>query len=467
MNEKLSFKTKLGYGIGAAGDTLPYNLFTTYFLFFLTDVAGVAPAAAGIVSSISIAWNAVTYPVVGYMSDKSTNPKGRRSPWMFNSLWPLAIFVFLLFIPVQLDPVLKAGYYMLFAMAMWSAFTSYNVPWSALGAELTQDYDERNTLRLIVSFLSVPFTLMTSSGPVFITDRLGRIGISPQVSWAIIGALGGVVILIFGLISWNSVRRKEHRQVLPDRKEKYSGFVKNFCELLKIRAYRIIVVVMALYNVGFTFFFNLNVYVMKYCAGMTELQQATYWSVYSIVSFASLFLIMQVASRMGKNMCLIIFGGAFCAVEIVFFITGISSFLQMIVYGILSTIATSSYYSIIYSFIYDCSEIDEYIYGKRREASLISCAQFVLKIGVAISNAATGILLAAYGYTASGSESGETVHGLLVIQNLIPAVIVIAALLLFIAYPVNKKRYNALLDALNARKQGCEYSTDGFEKLIR
>ena len=467
MNEKLSLKTKLGYGIGAAGDTLPYNLFTTYFLFFLTDVAGVTPAAAGIVSSISIAWNAVTYPVVGYLSDKSPNPKGRRNPWMFNSLWPLAIFVFLLFLPVQMNPVLKAGYYLLFAMAMWTAFTSYNVPWSALGAELTQDYDERNTLRLMVSFLSVPFTLMTSSGPVFITDRLGKIGISSQVSWAVIGALGGAVILSFGLISWNSVRKKEKRQVQADRKEKSAGFLRNFGELLKIRAYRIIVIVMALYNVGFTFFFNLNVYVMKYCAEMTDLQQATYWSVYSLVSFASLFLIMQVANRMGKNMCLILFGGAFCVVEIVFFTMGISSFPQMMVYGILSTIATSSYYSIIYSFIYDCSEIDEYIYGKRREASLISCAQFVLKIGVAVSNAVTGILLAAYGYTGSGTESAETAHGLLVIQNLIPAAIVLAALLLFFAYPVNKKRYNALLEALNARKQGRECSTEEFEKLIR
>ena len=56
---------KIGYGLGGAGDSIPYNLFFTYFLFFLTDVAKVNPAIAGTISFIAILWDAVTALISG------------------------------------------------------------------------------------------------------------------------------------------------------------------------------------------------------------------------------------------------------------------------------------------------------------------------------------------------------------------------------------------------------------------
>ena len=85
--KKLSFGTKLGYGLGAAGDSIPYNLFYTYFVFYLTNVAGISPAIAGTISMISIIWAACVDPVGGFMSDNSRNSKGRRIPMMSKSIW--------------------------------------------------------------------------------------------------------------------------------------------------------------------------------------------------------------------------------------------------------------------------------------------------------------------------------------------------------------------------------------------
>lgn len=78
--KKVPMPVKIGYGIGTAGDSVPYNLFFTYFLFFLTDVAGVNPAVAGIISFIAVMWDAVTDPAVGFLSDNTKNPNGRRRP---------------------------------------------------------------------------------------------------------------------------------------------------------------------------------------------------------------------------------------------------------------------------------------------------------------------------------------------------------------------------------------------------
>ena len=85
LDNKLSFTTKLGYGIGQGGDSAGYNLYYTYFLFFLTDVAMVSPAFAGVISLIAITWDAVTDPFVGYISDNTKSKYGRRRPFMIGS----------------------------------------------------------------------------------------------------------------------------------------------------------------------------------------------------------------------------------------------------------------------------------------------------------------------------------------------------------------------------------------------
>lgn len=464
-SEKLSIKTKLGYAVGTAGDSLPYNLFATYFLFYMTDVAGINPAAAGIVSSVAMSWDALTYPVVGYLSDKSDNPNGRRTPWMVRSIWLLAIMVFLMFFSVPLAENLKVVYYLIVAVVMWTAFTCYNIPWAALGAELTQDYNERNNLRMMVSVVAVPFGLLTTSGPMYIVNFFGNLGYSKQFSWAVVGFAAGIIVLLFGLLCWNNVRGKEQYATTSDKVDE--GILKSFIELLGIRTYRILVAVVALYSIGFAFYFNTNVYVMKYSAGMSEIQQAVYWTIYTVAQFFILILIMKIADKIGKNACLLLFGTVFCVVAFVFFVKDIKCFSDMLMFGLLTLVGTGTYYSIIYSFIYDCSEIDEYIYGKRREASLISCAQFILKIGIALANAATGFMLSYLGYAGTDEVSGEVIRGLLFIQNIIPVMIIVPALILFLFYPVNRKSYNELLEALSARKEGREYSEEGFNKLIR
>ena len=62
---KLSFKTKLSYGVGAISDNAMYTLTGTYLMLFLTTVAGVSPAMAGTISAIGSVWEALCAPLWG------------------------------------------------------------------------------------------------------------------------------------------------------------------------------------------------------------------------------------------------------------------------------------------------------------------------------------------------------------------------------------------------------------------
>ena len=64
----------IGYGIGAIGEGIGYNVFFSFFSFFLTTVAGIPPAVAGVISSVAVLWDAVTDPMIGSWSDTTRNP---------------------------------------------------------------------------------------------------------------------------------------------------------------------------------------------------------------------------------------------------------------------------------------------------------------------------------------------------------------------------------------------------------
>ena len=62
---KLSFHTKLSYGIGGVADNAMYTLAGTFLLFFLTSVAGIQPAAAGTIVAIGSIWEVICGPISG------------------------------------------------------------------------------------------------------------------------------------------------------------------------------------------------------------------------------------------------------------------------------------------------------------------------------------------------------------------------------------------------------------------
>ncbi len=135
--EKLSFKLRYGYGLGQMSDSIPYNMYATYFLFFLTNVIGIPAAVGGTISMIALLWDAVTDPVVGYMSDHSNSKYGRRRPYMIVSLFPLSLFMILMFLNVDFGNTGNIIYFILIAMLFRLVYTGYVIPYFSLGAEVT------------------------------------------------------------------------------------------------------------------------------------------------------------------------------------------------------------------------------------------------------------------------------------------------------------------------------------------
>ena len=69
---KASFGTTIAYGLPGIGAGYMYLLMSLYVMKFSTDVLLIAPAVMGVIFSISRIWDAISDPIAGYLSDRTT-----------------------------------------------------------------------------------------------------------------------------------------------------------------------------------------------------------------------------------------------------------------------------------------------------------------------------------------------------------------------------------------------------------
>jgi len=142
----VGLSTKLFYGFGAVAHGVKDSGFSYFLLIYYSQVLGVPPALAGLAIFVALLADAVTDPLVGHWSDNLHSRWGRRHPFLYASALPVALAFFLLWNPpAGLQGAELFPYLLGVAILLRFAITLFEIPSSALVAELTDDYDERTT----------------------------------------------------------------------------------------------------------------------------------------------------------------------------------------------------------------------------------------------------------------------------------------------------------------------------------
>lgn len=139
--------TKLAYGVGAVALGLKDNGFSYLLLIFYNQVVGLPAPTVGLAIMIALVADAILDPLIGQMSDTWRSRWGRRHPFMYFAAAPIAVSYLMLWHP-PLGWSDTALFYYLIAVAMVirTFLAMFEIPSSALGAELTDDYHERTSL---------------------------------------------------------------------------------------------------------------------------------------------------------------------------------------------------------------------------------------------------------------------------------------------------------------------------------
>lgn len=197
-----------GYALGgvATGSfgTVPGLLLLPY----LTDRLGVAAGIAGLVVFLPKAWDVILNPIAGRISDRSSNPGGRRRPFLLRAGLALAISFTLLFAGPTSPTGLGAAWVVVLFLACATAYAFFQVPYVAMPAELTDDYDERTRLMSWrVAILALAILVSGGLSPM-IRDALG-----PEWGYRAVGIFVGALIAVGALGAWRGTRTAVMRDV--------------------------------------------------------------------------------------------------------------------------------------------------------------------------------------------------------------------------------------------------------------
>lgn len=143
----LTFRTRFCFGFGTVAFGVKDNGFSYFLQFFYAQVVGLPSAKVGIAIMAALVIDAFIDPIVGQLSDNWRSKWGRRHPFMYAAALPVALSYLLLWNPPSgWSENALIAYLIGTSMLIRTFITIYEIPSSALAAEMTTDYDERTRL---------------------------------------------------------------------------------------------------------------------------------------------------------------------------------------------------------------------------------------------------------------------------------------------------------------------------------
>lgn len=470
MSEKknrLSGSAILGYGVASMADAASYNFIFMYFLFFLTDVAGINAVLAGTLYSIAIVYDAITNPVIGQLSDGTRSKYGRRRPYLLASAVPMAIAIWLMFTTISSGETGKFVYYLIFMMLFWTAYNVFYIPYSALGAEMTTDYDERTKLRAPATIFNLIGNIVGMSLPLLAITKMVNSGATVQGAWSKFALIVGIVSMLSILVTWKLTKGREIKSTGMENHEKENPF-KVYWKILKLKPFLFQMGIVLCFILAYSMFNSTMTYYIHYVAGLSEAQQSYALFIYIIIGAILVPILTFMANKMGKKnaMALCFIVTAICLLVLRF--VGIHSFGMLIVCLGLFSIGSGAYWLIMPAMGYDIAEVYEFQYGERREGGIMGLIVFVVKIASALGVQVVAITLSMFGYNAMAEvQSAAAITGIENAFLVIPAIAFAIGAIFVYRFPLTKATFEKLTAALEAKRQGSEYSTEGLERVIR
>lgn len=441
VQDKLSAKTKLFYGIGDVGNALVNSSLQFFLMIFYTDGALLPPALVGSALLVGKIWDAINDPLFGWISDRVSSKRfGKRRVFMIFGAIPLAISVMLLWhVPKGMDQVgiflWVAGTFLLFD-TIW---TVTNVPYYSLTSELTEDYDERSSLTSFRMVLAVPAYLVGAA----LTPAIVGLFAVKYTGYGFIGIAYGIIAAAALLISAAGIREKQNivenkSTISPLQAIKYTFKNKPFVRL--IIAYLVM-------NLSFALIKTLMAYFLTYQLLM-EKEVPLFMGLLLIVVVICIFPWKKISEKWDKGPA---YGAGMAigaiSVGVCFFLPHQPTALIYIV-AITAGIGFAANWVFPWSMMADVVDYDRLETGEYRSGMYYGVWGLATKISEAIAISSTGYLLAFYNYVPNVEQTASTLFGIRLFFGPLPAFFIIIALPLLIWYPINRKAHQKIRQQL-------------------
>ena len=463
-------RTKLLFASGAFQEATVLAAGIVTVLFY-NQVLGVSPALCGAAFLIASIVDGITDPLVGAFSDHFRSRWGRRHPLMLGSALPVGVAFYFLYQPIE--GLGEMGYFAwltVFLVLMRIAITFYNIPHDALGAELTDDYDERSSIfgyNLVAVALAATLMVMITNFLIFPSSSEYTNGFLNESRYVVMASLGAVTIVISILVcALGTMDQIPYvHNVDVSAKVDYPKFFRELGSLMRNSSYLSTCLSLLTIYASLGILGVVSTYAYIYVYGLSTEQMAIAGVMKMPGIFVALPLLAWLSRGMDKRQILMVttaVTGIFSALPhllkmLDWFPGNESSFLLVALFlplfiGALVTPVTSI---ILDSQLVDVADVHEYQTGARAEGVVFSVRSFAVKATSGIGGLLAGFGLEFIGFPENaevGQLSAETLNGLLFMNGPLYLMLYLLAIFFMTFYRVDKKRYAEILAELETRR---------------
>ncbi len=410
-SEKVPLKVRIGWGFGGLADNYMLNFLNImFFLVYVTYFkmpAGLAGAALAIPRFVDM----ITDPLIGNLSDNTRSRWGRRRPYMVIGAVLCAVLLPLFWVQVgsaESEVWIKNPmfiYASVLGILFAIVYTLYVVPYTALGFELTNDYDEKTRVLAwrmyigLIGSMTVPWVYKLATLDGFANEAQGAF-------WVSIGI--GVIVIVAGLIPVWVCREREDIQ-----KQETAPFIPSVKAALMNRPFLILLLAYLIIITGLFCAGTLGSFVNIYyvCGGNKDfgaLIVAISGTLGAIVSYFSMFLLTAISTRFEKrNAMLLGLGLAFFGAGSLWFTMDPRWPLLQLISAIFVFMGLQGCWLMVSSMVADICDEDELKSGLRREGMFGAVNGFVLKGALTLTAALSGTMLYLADFDASETDAFE------------------------------------------------------------
>ncbi|HEX7784483.1 MAG TPA: MFS transporter [Sphingobium sp.] len=460
----------MGYAAGQLVELIVGSMLNIFVLFYVTAVCGLPGGLAGLALGAGMIVDAVMDPLIGSLSDGWRSRFGRRVPFMIAALVPIVLTFNLIFaLPSTFGQAALFLWLMLLSITLRISLSVFTLPYQALGAELSDDYDERSSIaawRWGIGILGTVAVIGLGYG-VFLA---GPSGVSNRAAYLPLTLTLSVLLLAGGFIAiWQglSTRHMQH-EVGTTGEAVHRRLIAEMSEMFRNRTFRIIFAASLFFNIEIGTNQALALHVASFFWNLTSTQMQAVF----VPAVLGLALGAPMAGPLGRHMekrtMLLIgmMGMVIChalpsTLKLLglLHLTGTGLIALLLVVALLGGAMMALALIAFVSMIPDAADEHEHLFGARREGLYFAGWSFASKSATGAGILIAGLVLQLIHFPTHLSEQGgaaalpeRTIAWLGFAGGPGAALLSIAGAALVLLYRIDKKSHARIIDDLKRRR---------------
>ncbi len=442
---KLSVKEKIGYSLGDTASHFVWDMVGFWLLFFYTDVYGISAAAAGTIMLVARFWDMAIDPVIGIVSDRTNTRWGKFRPYILFGAIPYAILAVLTFTTPNLGEAGKIVYAGATYVLLMTAYAAINLPYSALGAVMTDDTYERaglNTYRFIAGFTG---QFIVTGLALTLAEFFGGGDKAQGFQYTVFLFAGLSLVFFFITFKTTKERVQPPKEQVNSLKEDVRNLFNNKAWIILAMVGIISFIMFAMQNAAIAYYF-------KYFLGRENNVQL-FNVIGTIALIVALPLSKPLAKRFGNKNVFIgssLISGLFF---MLIYVAGKDDLTTIYVFNIIAKMAYAPAVPLLWTMIADSADFGEWTTGRRSTGLYFSAAVFAQKAGWGIGAAVAGWILAVSGFVPNLIQHDTAVTGIKLLVSVIPGILYMSCAVFMIFYRIDTKTTALMKQELGARRE--------------